>query len=431
MNINPAAIANNSTGTQINRFLDALGLPDSIGDSIGALVDTRTGNAAGAMRNLIDLNSGLSTRQMDSIFGGGRRPSFGRAFAARRSPFGPHLHRFGSTYTHREQVGKRAHIGQRYGMNWGPFHATGRITGGQYAGSFAKPVRLGDGDYLFRGRKYDNLGDIYKDARDGRVDGFATHRHYRPGIARPFPFPGMFRGIGSAANGINDIIGRIFDAIGANKPGNTAGGTGSTGGNGSTGNTGSTGGASNGGSVLNDPNMSLEDKLALLMSKLSEHLDKQINDKMKSIENQMAKEKSGNSSNGAKKSGKSGGGLFSSIGKLFGSAGRILGGAAGTVFGGPLGGMLGSGLGGKLGSALGGIFGGGGSSAASSAGSSNGSNGTGSTGGSGNGQDSNLQLLQTQLQQLLQKRQQMFQTMSNVVKSLHDTSMNTIRQLKA
>ena len=58
-----------SAGTQVNRVLDALGYPDKFGDAIGALVDMKTGNIPGAVRNLVDLKSGLTTGQMDRMFG--------------------------------------------------------------------------------------------------------------------------------------------------------------------------------------------------------------------------------------------------------------------------------------------------------------------------------------------------------------------------
>ncbi|MCB9463955.1 MAG: hypothetical protein H6682_09750 [Candidatus Eisenbacteria bacterium] len=400
---NPAA--NYSLGTQINRALDSLGYPDAFGDALGALVDLRSGNVAGALRNLVDLNSGLSTRQMDSIFGGARRPGFARAFAPRCGCTGGHLHAYKQTYAVREQVGKRAHVGERYGFNWGPFKLQGRISGQQYAGSFAKPIKLADGDYLYRGRKYDSMGDIFRDAKDGRIDGQATTYKTRtkfawhPGNAcapRPF-FPPSFAfhpamnaigGAGAAlgnalGGGIQDILGKLFGgANGANGSNGTNGSNGSNGSNG-------TNGVGSTDSVLSDPSLSLEDKLALLMAKLTEHMDKQIEQKMKDIETQMTNEKNGgaNGSNGS-----NGGG---GIGGIFGSIGKAVGGL------------------------FGGLLGGGGSSSA------------GGANGSSSQNSSNLQLLQTQLQQLMQKRQQMFQTMSNILKSLHDTSMNTIRQLKA
>ena len=48
-----------------------------------------------------------------------------------------------------------------------------------------------------------------------------------------------------------------------------------------------------------------------------------------------------------------------------------------------------------------------------------------------NGQDSNVQKVQTELQDLMNRRRQMFSTVQNLLKSLHDTSMSSIRNLKA
>ena len=427
MNVN----ANYSAGTQINRLFDALGYPDKFGDALGALVDLRAGNVAGAFRNLVDLNSGLSTRQMDSIFGGpGRRgiPGFRRGFVPRCGCHGPHLVKHTRTYAVRQQVGKRAHIGQKFGYNWGPFRLTGRISGREYVGSFAKPIRLENGQYLYRGRTYKSKADIYRDARDGRVDGQATSFRtkttwsLRPGHSHcipPFfganlgnPLGGLINGAASALNpfgAAGSILNQIFNQPGGIFGGIPAGIPGVSGGssNGSSSNGASGAGSSAGGpSVLSNPNLTMEDKLALLMAKLSEHLDKQIEQKMGEIEKAMQQEKGG-------KNGKGGAG---GIGGILGSVGSIAGGAAGMYFGGPIGASIGSQLGGQIGGALG--------SAA------NGAGGAGAAGGA-NGQKPNLQLLQTQLQQLLQKRQQMFQTMSSILKSLHDTSMNAIRNLKA
>jgi hypothetical protein len=64
-----------SQGMQTNRMLDALGLPDQLGDIVGAQIDAQRGDYAGMMRNLVDLNSGLNTQALDSLFGKGLPPS--------------------------------------------------------------------------------------------------------------------------------------------------------------------------------------------------------------------------------------------------------------------------------------------------------------------------------------------------------------------
>ena len=341
-------LINNSVGTQLNRLLDSLGLDEKFGDAVGTVADLQTGNVPGAIRNLIDLSSGISTRELDRYLGCANRRGFGRCFVARRRSHEAHLGPQNG-YRAGEQVGKRAHIGQQYGIGWGPFHETGRITGKEYLGSFAKPIKLENGDFLYRGRTYDSLGDIWRDARDGQVDGMA--RQMPPGIGGQSRLPlGWMR---SGFGGLDPS--RIKDLFGANGLGQQSGTEGAT----------TSSGGGNISSVLSNPNMTLEEKLAVLMAELSEHLDEKIEEKMGEVEKAMAEEKSESSS---------------------------------------------------------------GSSSAGSNG--NGASATGSSEGSSEN-SSNLQLLQTQLQQLMEQRQQMFQTMSSIFKSLHDTSMNAIRNLKA
>jgi hypothetical protein len=60
-----------STGMNVNRMLDALGLPDHVGDAIGAHIDANAGDITGYLRNITDLTSGLETGQLDQIFGTG------------------------------------------------------------------------------------------------------------------------------------------------------------------------------------------------------------------------------------------------------------------------------------------------------------------------------------------------------------------------
>ncbi|NNE08232.1 MAG: hypothetical protein HKN20_06685, partial [Gemmatimonadetes bacterium] len=393
--INPNAA--NSVGTQVNRYLDALGLPDAFGDKIGALVDASRGDAAGALRNIVDLNSGLSTKTLDRLTGARGRRSFCRGFVRRSHCHGPHLHRHGRTYAYRSRVGNQARIGQSYdtGKRFFGLKIRGRISGRQYAGSFCRPVRCGKSGYLYRGKMYKNMAAIRADLRDGRADGIATKYRRIPGCRPHGIQPQFLNSIGrmftpgwTPGNALKNVLGSILGNVGnvGGAQGNPAAGSG--------GNSGSTSGIGSSESVLSNPNLSIEDKLMLLMAKLSEFLDKQIEDKMGELE----KATQGKGAKGA--GGKSGGG----IGGIFGSLGKIAGGVAGTAFGGPLGGMLGSQAGGMLGNLLGG------------AGKSGGAQGAN---GAQGGKKPNVQKLQTELQSLMQKRQQMFQTMQNIMKSLH------------
>ncbi len=398
MHVNTGA---NSYGTQVNRYLDSLGLPDQFGDKIGAMIDLKRGDLSGFYRNIADLNSGLSTKQFDAITGARGRRGFSRGCVHRARCHGPHLHRWSRTYAYRSRVGTQARVGQSYktGRRFFGLKLRGRISGRQYRGSFRRPIRLGKSGYLYRGKLYRNMSAIRADLRDGRADGVATKyrtvrgSHLSPGhqnlsglIGRAFT-PGW-----NPANAISNIFKGISNI--GNIVGGAAGAAGAGG-------AGAAGGADSSESVLSNPNLTLEDKLMLLMAKLSKHMDKQIEDKMKQIESAMKQQ-------GSKKSGKSGGGMFGGIFKA-------IGGIAGTAFGGPIGGMIGNAAGGILGGLLGGGGGKGGAGA----------------GGANAGKKPNLQLLQSQLQSLMQKRQQMFQTMTNIMKSLHDTSMAAIRNLKA
>ena len=100
------SIALNSVGTNLNRVLDSLGYQDKFGDALESIADLGTGNIAGAFRNLVDLKSGLTTGQMDSILSGAGRPRFARAYAPRCGCGNAHLDGFRNTYAVREQVSR-------------------------------------------------------------------------------------------------------------------------------------------------------------------------------------------------------------------------------------------------------------------------------------------------------------------------------------
>ena len=388
MSINPAQL---SAGAQVNMLLDSLGLPDAYGDRMGAMVDMQRGDMGGYYRNVMDLHSGLPTAAFNNIMGSAGRPEFGRAHFPRMHQSGPHLRPFRHTYTTHEHVGHRVRVGQKYGFNVGPFKLQGRISGKQYAGSFAKPIRLANKQYLFRGRMYQNMGGIMKDMKDGRIDGLATRRHTVFGsIARP-----RMTRLGNIASQFNPsydpmkMLGNIFGQQGglmggipqnAGVPQNA------------------------GASDILSQNIPIEDKVMLLMAKLSQGINDEINGKMQELNKAMDAQKQQGSSGAGGASG--GGGIF---GSLFKGIGSVFGAAAG----GPVGSMAGGMLGGIAGNLLGGATGG----------------ATGGTAQAG-GQKQDTQMLQMQLQQLMQKKQQMFSTMSTMLKNMHEMSMGVIRNLK-
>lgn len=335
-----------SPGTQLNRLLDSLGLPDQLGDILGTQIDMQIGNVKGAMRNLVDAYSGLTTAQMDRFFGREGMPLIGkRGFVPRLHYNSPHLRMWQETYyTSRRaySIGDDLKDGRMDGRVW-----TMHVRGGTEAkvpwGSIA-------------------------DWADGRIDGKYTQKwRWSTHAAPPGGFSGIpflshlinrhFHPISDIPNRINQIFG---GGIGAEAGVSGAGGT--------------------GGSIgsIADSNLSLEEKLMLLMAKMAEKMDKEIEGLMRQLE----------SASGEKKKGFLGG-FLGGMGKAVGS------------FFGPIGGLIGG--------AVDGIFGGGGKG----------------------GDKSNQQVLQIKLQRAMEKRQQMFTAITSILKSLHDASMAAIRNLKA
>lgn len=296
-----------SFGSLTNHALDAIGLPDSIGDTVGAVVDFGSGNIPGALQNALDLISDFGGFSPQAMAAASRRPDFSAAHLPRP-----------------EAVGEQTEIGSRYAYKRGTKWVTGRITGKKYRGSFAKPIRLKGDRYMHRGRLYANLDQMMRDALDGRMDGL-DYRKSKLYSSQLFDtMAGLFGSAGrpGATNGNDAVSGGSSEAA-ANASG-----------------------ASDASSwdFLRDPSISLEEKLMLLMAKLAEHYDDEINKKMGEIEKATSS------------------------------------GAAGTH---------------------------------------------------GQKDSSDLQTLQVKLQTLMQQRQQMFQTVTAMMRSLHDTSMAAIRNLKA
>lgn len=147
------------------------------------------------------------------------------------------------------------------------------------------------------------------------------------------------------------------------------------------------------------PNAPIEDRLAAFLFKQMKESDKALEAQMKKYEalGKSVKKKSG--------------GFFSSIKSAFKSV-------ASTVFsigGGALGGMLGGPIGSKLGSALGGgLFGG----------------MFGKKKAAGGDKEHSKSVMNFKIQMLMNKRKEMHDLISNILKTMHDMSMVAIRNVR-
>jgi len=164
--------------------------------------------------------------------------------------------------------------------------------------------------------------------------------------------------------------------------------------------------------ILNDPSLGIEDKIALFMSKYIEKNNQEIEDKMKELA--AAKNGQGTGASGAAK--KSGGGWFSSAKSFFKHLGHALPKIAGTVIGGMYGGPAGAALGSKVGGMAGDKIGG---SSSAAAGQANGTQGPKDT-----------TTLETELQRLTQKREQLIKMLTDLMSALHRTTMSVVNNIK-
>jgi hypothetical protein len=70
MTMMPNETQRTSPGTELNRLLDAMGMPDHVGDLYGAALDNAIHDDWGVARNLLDAFSGISTSDLDKYMSG-------------------------------------------------------------------------------------------------------------------------------------------------------------------------------------------------------------------------------------------------------------------------------------------------------------------------------------------------------------------------
>ncbi|MBN2361165.1 MAG: hypothetical protein JXR83_17045, partial [Deltaproteobacteria bacterium] len=357
-------------------MLDALGLPDALGDMIGAQIDAARGDWAGYARNMQDLTGGMKSGDMDRLFGRGLPPS---QFCPRpheimdklRDLFGGGFHKGDIS---RERLGGKGPLGKAIGK-------------ALEAACMTDPVFKSNLEQMLGGRII----------LDGRVDGKVTVDRTKPQWGN-VPFGGdiannpMLSGIYGALSRLENMIKGVQQQQGSSS--STSGSSSKSGGTSGTGGTGGTGGAN---LDTNDPeikelaqgmgidmnNMSFEDIIFLMMMKYARKKEKEIISKM----NELA--------GGGDKQGEGGsGGRRGYGGGMLGGIGQMAGGVLGGMVGGPIGSMIGSKVGGMAGNAIGG---GGGAS---------GSGGSGGAGGAegafGNPNQTSDTLKQMQMQKLME-----------------------------
>jgi len=403
-----------SGGMQANRMLDALGLPDSMGDMIGAQIDAARGDWAGYARNMMDLTGGMNTGTLDKLFGKGLP---GPHFAGRphsmlgkgRKLWGQQFHTpFGTHDISRQKLGGRGLFGRIAGRS-------------MERNILTNPA--------FKARMERILGG--RIIPDGRADGKITVHRFRPNFGQvPFSnqiannpmLSGIYGGLARMQGNIEKMMkGLLNDPMGANQSG-AAGGAAKSGGSGSVGGSQQAGMPKDAdmnkmaGEMGMSPPMSFEDLLFLLMLKYAKKKEKEIMEQAKKL-TKAGKGEGGDKAGGARRG--FGGGLLGGIGKI-----------AGTAIGGPIGGMVG----GMVGNAVGGAVGGGGGGAAGGA-AGGGAAGGGAAGGAKGGYDpldpnQSDTTKQAMLQKMMQDLQKVYQLLTNMMKSMHDMGMASVRNIR-
>jgi hypothetical protein len=377
-----------SKGDVLQHALQALGMSQKGAAHMGAMKDLSCGDLAGYHKNMFEAATGfdpgrLAGAALASPFGCckpginlarllGQKVPTGK-LRARRSYHTP----FGTVQVDRRDLGGKGFFGKLKGR--------------------ALEARLSR-DPIFRAKFEAQVGGKY--VPDGRNDGKVTVRRFKPNIfGRPC---GGHHGIGARTvlGGLAQMQKQIADLVGklGNK-GNAEGGI----------------QGKEGSYVSKLPkNATFEDLVAAFMKDVMKEQQKEVKAKMAEMnklkDDHKASEKSGSSPKSA-------------VGQIMNQAAPIVGGAIGSILGGPLGAMLGSNI-------LGGL-----SKAATSSASSNSSSSDGKLSdtqkeANDDYQDSR-QMMMEELKNMMQNLQQMQQALSNVLNTMHQGAMNSIRNIRA
>ncbi|MBL92880.1 MAG: hypothetical protein CMH56_13835 [Myxococcales bacterium] len=376
-----------SRGDMLQASLQALGMGQKSAAMRGAMLDLKSGDLLGYHKNMFEASTGFDPGKMGAL---GMASPFGvlnpfSALAQLKGLKGVKTGRVKSRRSYHTPFGT-SQIERRDLRGRGFF---GRLKGRALERRLKR-------DPIFRAKFEAKVGGQY--VPDGRNDGKVTIRRFKPNL------------LGLSAGIQNSLAGNMMamTALGglAMMQAHAAGLMQGLAAGGASGSSNASGNASSGGSSQGlqgkpgsavsklGPHATFEDLVAAFMFDVVKEQQEEIKKKMAELN---PKAKSG----GAKK-GRGGFGGF--LKKLAPMAGKALG----TAFGGPVGGMIG----GAVGNAVGG------------------SGKSGSAQGGQSASDSR-QLKMEELKNLMQKLQQMQQALSNVLNSMHQGAMNSIRNIRA
>jgi hypothetical protein len=330
-------------------MLDRMGLPDRVGDLIGAKIDAMRGDKLGMLRNLIDLESGLRTRDLDRL--SRQLGSFGYVSSPRE--------RFRRTF----RLVRHTYY-QR--VNIAPDGILGKLLGRLNEARLRRdPAYRRAIERRFNGRI------VFDSKNDGRI---TIRRTYYSLASRARGPSGMLRLFTPMLRRLDAQLLPVLKNIITSQGINSRDDLGLK-------------------KILNDPNLSLEDKLALFLAKMTDKFDKDIEEQMKKMERHLSgKKKKGFWSS-----------IFSGLKKLASWGIKLAAPIIGTKIGGPAGALVAS----KLVNSLEG-------------------------GKSSSKEDKKMKfnLLNAQLQRLVEKRSQLNRLLSNILKSLHQTNMAIISNIR-
>jgi flagellar hook-basal body complex protein FliE len=381
-----------SRGDMLQASLQALGMGQKSAAMRGAMLDLSKGDLLGFQKNMFESKTGfdpgkMNMAMMSSPFGC-LRPMNGMSRLLAASRLGGNVHTgrlksrrsfhtpFGTSQVDRRQLGGKGFFGRLAGR--------------------ALESRL-KRDPIFRAKFEAKVGGQF--VPDGRNDGKVTVRRFKPNIlglaaGAPQALAGNLMAMG-ALGGLAMMqaqIANLVKGIAGQSKGQASGGL-----------------QGKEGSYVSKlgPNASFEDLVAAFMKDVMKDQQKEVKAKMAELNQLKANQKKG-AAKSAKKRGKGGIGGF--MKKIIPMATKGLG----TAFFGPIGGAIG----GIAGNALSGAMG---SQSAS------GSKGPMSK---EDYQDSR-QMMMEELKNMMQKLQQMQQALSNVLNSMHQGAMNSIRNIRA